>query len=88
MIQELDKTKESTPKGNNIIQNVIIRATVMLPPAVAWFISITNLYLYYVLGLSLLPFVEPIQVVSSVLLIIVTLIIHWSDYKRQKNNSL
>jgi hypothetical protein len=48
-------------------------------------ITATSLYLHHCFGLSLLPFVIPIHLVSVGLLVIATLVILWSDFKRQKN---
>ena len=79
--------------GNLPIFSVIVsyldkpkhRAIVLFPQMITWVITATILYLHTCFGFSLLPFTVPIHLISAGLLIVATIVILWSDFKRQKN---
>ena len=86
--QNSDKSEKALRIGSVIVSYLDKpkhRAIVLMPQAVLWVITATSLYLHHCFGLSLLPFVIPIHLVSVGLLVIATLVILWSDFKRQKN---
>ena len=61
------------------------RAKVLIPQMTTWVITVFSLYLHSCFGFSLLPFTMPIHLISAGLLVIASIIILWSDFKRQKN---
>ena len=61
------------------------RAIIIIPQMITWVITAFSLYLHHCFGFSLLPFTVPIHLISAGLLIVATIVILWSDFKRQKN---
>jgi len=85
--QNSDKSEKSLRIGSVIVSYLDKpkhRAILLIPQAALWVITATSLYLYNCFGLPPLPFIIPIHLISAGLLLIATLVILWSDFKRQK----
>ena len=79
------KTKNNLPIFSAIVSYLDKpkhRAIVLVPQTITWVITTTNLFLHHSFDFSLLPFTIPIHLISASLLIIATIVILFSDFKR------